>query len=114
MWRHDGPDDRTLAADAHWVGALIVPVRDSRLGRLAERTGARGAVFLLTYLLLLASIGRRRQFRSRTPDRARCSPFGLLFAPGALAYRPSIFGTEQGRHASIAIDLTRRRGMWRP
>ena len=68
----------------HWAGALIVPVAMIGWAGWQNTTGARGAVFLLIYLLLLASIGHADNFYPALLV-APLLPVGLLFAPGALA-----------------------------
>ena len=67
-----------------WAGALIVPVALIGWAGWQNGTGARGAVFLLSYLLLFASVGSAGSF-SPAFLIAPLLPVGLLFAPGALA-----------------------------
>lgn len=88
----------------HWAGALIVPVALIGWAGWQNATGACGAVFLLTYLLLLASLGRADHF-SPAFLIAPLLPIGLLFAPGALAdlIRAS-FGT--GARATAPASLS--------
>ena len=88
----------------HWIGALVVPVALIGWAGWQNPTGARGAVFLLTYLLLLASMGEAGDFRPAFLI-APLLPIGLLFAPGALAdlIRAS-FGTGSGTRASASLS----------
>jgi hypothetical protein len=87
-----------------WIGALIVPVAVVGWAGWQNATGARGAVFLLTYLLLLASVGHADNFYPALLI-APLLPVGLLFAPAALAdlIRAS-FGT--GARASPPASLS--------
>ncbi len=68
----------------HWAGALIVPVALIGWAGWQNATGARGAVFLLVYLLLLAAVGHADNFYPAFLI-APLLPVGLLFAPAALA-----------------------------
>ena len=68
----------------HWIGAWIVPVALIGWAGWQNATGARGAVFLLIYLLLLAAVGHAHGFHAAFLI-APLLPVGLLFAPGALA-----------------------------
>jgi hypothetical protein len=88
----------------HWVGALIVPVAIVGWAGWQNETGARGAVFLLTYLLLLASIGDADNFGLALLI-APLLPVGLLFAPGALAdlVRASV-GTEARTNTPASLS----------
>ena len=67
-----------------WLSALIVPVALIGWAGWQNATGARGVVFLLTYLLLLASVGQADNFYPAFLI-APLLPVGLLFAPVTLA-----------------------------
>jgi hypothetical protein len=88
----------------NWVGALIVPVAVVGWAGWQNTTGARGAVFLLTYLLLLAALGHADNFYPAFLI-APLLPVGLLFAPGALAdlIRAS-FGTGAGTTGQASLS----------
>jgi hypothetical protein len=88
----------------HWAGALIVPAALIGWAGWQNSTGARGAVFLLTYFLLLASVGRADNFYPAFLI-APLLPVGLLFAPGALAdlIRAS-FGTGASTTAPASLS----------